>query len=1681
MKKFTTLLFLLVGLVGYSQTAELEPNNTFDAANYVSKDNIKTGSTSSASDQDNFVTQQSTDGTLKIVVKATNTGAITSWLNFTVFGGNKGQIFAKYISGSTAIFPGVTVYDTIIIYGRAVDSVYFRFNASGTFSYELKYEIVNTSANDSEPNNSFASAISMSQGDQISGHIKYAAKGITDDFDYYRSKTSGDGTLKVYVTATNRSGINSWLLLSIYGGNKGQINSRYISGSTAIAPGAILYDTITLYGRGVDSVFFRFEALGAFSYDIGFEIFDTSAGDQEPNGSISLAQGINPKEIKQGHVKYASNGAFDDVDYYRTKTPDDGTQKIYVSATNSSGVNNWLLLSVYGGNKGQIAQRYISGSSTIAAGATIIDTITIYGRGADSVFFKLEALGAFSYEISYEIIDTSPGDPEPNESFSSANGINPKEVKQGHVKYASNGATDDLDIFRTKTQDDGTLNIYVSGINRSGGNSWLSLTVFGGNKGQITQRYISGSSTIAAGATIIDTITIFGRGADSVFFRLESSGAFSYNLSYEIMDTGAGDPEPNGSISQAIPVEAQEVQAGHIRYSANGALDNIDFYRTKTTDDGTMKIYVSGKNQSGTSNWLSLTSYGGNKVQISQRYISGTTSVAPGATIFDTITIYGLGADSVFFRFEASNAFSYTFRYDIQDTSINDTEPNNTYETASKAVLKQTNYGHIDYTSNGVTDQDDYFVTSVPAAGTLTITIELTNTSGANAWIYLNGYNKSKVQVLAHYIKKTTSLPPGQIIRDTVVLNCLTTDTLYLRWTASGSASYKFTMDIVDRHPYANMNHERLGNTIGFRPQLSNADKFQWDFGDGTTSTQKFPMKTYAKGNYWAQLIATNSVCNYKDTAQTVFEIKGVEYFTPDSAGIGGDAIIKIFGGGLDADTKVTLKKDGLELTPIHLNTFKNNVQLNAVFDLHLAERGTYDVIIEIKGQEPLVYPGGFKVNAFRYPYTYSEIVSPWRMRTNLNTNLKLVVGNSGNVMASGVLVAVVWPKSVDLKFDTKWFKPPASGDYTVTTGDTTFNFKWEDIQHFYSDAYQNSVSAIDTFNGKPYDGYMKLIVIPKIAAGSTFEIPLIARTSSTGAKDFITYTFKPNLFGSCGSGSWMDASENMAVESVDLLDKLVSASPVLEKSPVGWLTKATKGTTKHMANLGQAMGAFYNYATGVTNSIDESLPSDYYSNVDAGNAQVAQAVLDVAVDKMVEKGADGLFKGQADQLSDFIAKNPNATASTIDFAKSNLKDINDIRQFVKDAYKNTKDLKDLNDKLNRLDELLKDCPELKEQIDELKKNLNKDMTLREPKKTTTSSVNSFDPNEIIGPVGIGADQYVLKQDRQNFSISFENKSSATAAAQIVSIYDTLDISKFDLSTFEFTNFTIANRTFSVPKGRREFVLDDSLSPEMRVRVNGRLDISSGIVSWQFTAIDPVTGDIPEFEGFLPPNKIMPEGEGSVSYTLLPKQTLADGAVIKNRASIIFDQNEPILTNTWQNIVDASPPSSTVSATRVEGSREIHLAFTGSDASSGIGNYNVFIQENGGEWLSIATTSKDTEIILADSSKQYHFYVVANDMVGNSEVKTPGAETTVGINELVKGKGDLSMGPNPATDLVYIGGLKQSATYTVTDLLGKKLQSGIVSETNNRIEINRLKSGLYILYVFSKGEAHSFKLLKNIE
>lgn len=191
----------------------------------------------------------------------------------------------------------------------------------------------------------------------------------------------------------------------------------------------------------------------------------------------------------------------------------------------------------------------------------------------------------------------------------------------------------------------------------------------------------------------------------------------------------------------------------------------------------------------------------------------------------------------------------------------------------------------------------------------------------------------------------------------------------------------------------------------------------------------------------------------------------------------------------------------------------------------------------------------------------------------------------------------------------------------------------------------------------------------------------------------------------------------------------------------------------------------------------------------------------------------------------------------------------------------------------------------------------------------TSRAIASFDPNEKDGPMG-GGERGVIHYSRPFvYTVYFENLPEATAAAQEVRITDTL-VPLLDVGTLRPVAIGFAGQAQAVTADTIDFdevmeYTDISDGRDYQVLVRGRYDTGSRTLSWEFRTVDPLTGTFPEnpFAGFLPPNDETGRGEGFVSFLVKPSGDVAGGETIENTASIIFDTNEPIITNTWSNLV----------------------------------------------------------------------------------------------------------------------------------------------------------------------------------
>jgi hypothetical protein len=422
----------------------------------------------------------------------------------------------------------------------------------------------------------------------------------------------------------------------------------------------------------------------------------------EPNNSFETADTIPIRSIKTASVdsKIINGVAVDPSDFFKAIFPTDGTLKIYIKVTANNG--GYLYLSAFDNRKGngRIYANYVQD----------VDTITFYGRAADTCYFLFQSSGAWNYNFSYDVIDVSESDLESNNNFEEASTINQQQEKNGHIGYLKTqvnlpGGSDQADFYKTYLPEDGTLKIYVKGTNNSGVPGYLYLNAFDSRKGSglLYANYVQNIYDGSYIKNIYDTITIYGRAADTFYFQLQSYGAWSYSLSYNIIDTSENDTAANETFEEALNISPQKENKGHIGYLKTtinevGGRDTYDFYKTSFSllKGDSLTIYVKGTNNSGVPGYLYLKAFDfrKNEGQIFANYVQNIYDGKYIKNIYDTITIHADTTGLYYILFESYGAWSYSLSYfptGITPTKENQTItfdpiPNRTYGDAPFVV-----------------------------------------------------------------------------------------------------------------------------------------------------------------------------------------------------------------------------------------------------------------------------------------------------------------------------------------------------------------------------------------------------------------------------------------------------------------------------------------------------------------------------------------------------------------------------------------------------------------------------------------------------------------------------------------------------------------------------------------------------------------------------------------------------------------------------------------------------------------------------------------------------------------------------------------------------------------------------------------------------------------------------------
>lgn len=882
---------------------------------------------------------------------------------------------------------------------------------------------------------------------------------------------------------------------------------------------------------------------------------------------------------------------------------------------------------------------------------------------------------------------------------------------------------------------------------------------------------------------------------------------------------------------------------------------------------------------------------------------------------------------------------------------------------------------------------------------------------------------------------------------------------------------------------------------------LSKGDfaEYMWDFGDGNIATSLYPSHEYQEfGQYTVTLNVANE-CG-SSTVERQVDVKGIEYYTPMRSGNGGDVVFTAYGAGFTDETEIQFVSGSSVLEP-SLVYSEDGGKVNALMDLHFADAGTYDVIITIPGEEEVVFENGFTIVENIYPECTADIVGPSALRASRWIDFDLALTNMGNVQAKGVLAHVIIPPEAELRW--KGNQLPVLYDtteafvYTDPETNVTAETTWEEVQNYMS-YFDTAFIEIDSLNFQPYEGKAYGIMVAAVPANETLSIPFQVKSDQIGDSRFSAFVGEVNGFGSPATPQMGSGIESFGDQA---LDELYNYMPDKNK-----YLKGLVGTLKIGREHLKGAASFAGYlSTG--QSFDEAFSSAYMNGqLDNMNAYAQLTALDVLGSEL----GDMQFAKTANMRNKIYNARKQALHGKSLEKSLRLQKARKYEQQLQDLvdqglgdqgyqlWSQLSELKNWDSRskwINKMSDEIAECQELERQKEHLEKGENNSEYAPEKRRDHDHEiVQSTDPNAIYGPQGMN-DDFICAGRNMPYSIAFENVDTASAAAQIVHIYNELDLSVFDPSTFEFANVRIAGELVRLENDRQSyFAVHPMPDLNLEVRISAHFDPLSGQAHWQFISIDPATGDLVSdpFAGFLLPNVNYPEGEGMVSYFIKQKADLSSETVIENVANIIFDENDPIVTNVWRNEIDATPPESSLLSAELTEDNTIVLQLMGDDEHSGVRHYELFGNTNGWDFFSLGDVFEGSYSFEYDGypDATLGFYIVAVDSVGNREIKDAVAEQTIsvgtGIENVVSSQSGLQMYPNPVSDQFTLTFAEDEGVRSIEflGLDGKVihvLKSDELTVEHREIEVKmpNVPVGLYLIRIYTEQNIYNMEFFKN--
>lgn len=891
----------------------------------------------------------------------------------------------------------------------------------------------------------------------------------------------------------------------------------------------------------------------------------------------------------------------------------------------------------------------------------------------------------------------------------------------------------------------------------------------------------------------------------------------------------------------------------------------------------------------------------------------------------------------------------------------------------------------------------------------------------------------------------------------------------------------------------ANFDYIVQGLEMIVQNKSANAKSYYWYFGTYPASELSNPTHTYTyPGNYTVELY-TYGACGTQNVMTKQVSIVNLKSLYPNKGGNTGTVTVKIAGAGFTDKSTVSLVQGSKEIKGINIVRSPDGNFVNVTFELYNATTGPYDLVVAT-GASKQTLQNGFTVTQGNKPVIKTSISGRDAVRIGAPQTYTFVVSNEGNIDAKGMILWIALPRGTG-------FSPV---NFTMV-GRKEDSVMLEDGPPMYF--------TVDSLFDGPDSADVLGMIVRNIPAHGTVNFE--ANLSLKQAGHIYAWTSSP-MYGS-------PKNEESTV-CQDALNGLYALSYEIVKEGIEQISEIVRAGIECGEAAYDLGTEFWFYSNNLFSDdlIEWRKVGEHYEirEYQGERKPISPNSLEqwdhdrmlnngytVSILPILGKAAWDCFglvglKGRGYKVRAAWRKLMKNLGSNASGAKKVVHTV--IRAVEKSFNEKEVDILTIKDVYDIFAVRI-EYAELFKQAGVAAWNAGACIDwLRKGTEAAkfVNAITSLDPNEKTGPPGNAESHFSQAVSPFNYRIYFENKNTATAPAQEVRIIDTLDKSVFDLNTFELESFKLGNAPqVLIPGGLKAYSCPMTLKrpgkPDLLVRMDAKLDTASGVLTFRFISLDPVTKELIDdpLDGFLPPNKQSPEGEGFVAYKVLPKSSLPDGANITNQALIYFDNNEPIYTNTYLNKVDKSKPVSKIKPLPTTATDStFNLTWEGHDAGSGIRNYNIYYAVNKGPytiWQFDAASTSAAFTGRKDST--YHFYSIAKDYAGNIENSKAQAEASILVTGKVTGINDppgdgfyIRSYPNPAATTTWLEfslPQPQPVRIVIRDLQGKEIgaiANRLFTTGTHKLEwdVRRLPAGMYILEFNSKKFRKSLKLVK---